>query len=144
MTARAPAGTQGVLDAVQFLFDFRLGLGLQAFAFGTGLVAGFIDDLVSAFLRLFDDFGCLSLGFAQLLARFLMSQLQITSRAVGSVQAVSDLLLTLLQSRDDRRPHELHAEQHKDEERNGLANQGCINVHANTSLVRCPSNTQIE
>ncbi len=73
-----------------------------------------------------------------------MSQLQITSRAVGSVQAVSDLLLTLLQSRDDRRPHELHAEQHKDEERNGLANQGCINVHANTSLVRCPSNTQIE
>lgn len=86
MTARAPTWHAGRPDAVQFLFDFRLSLGLQAFAFGTGLVAGFIDDLVSAFLRLFDDFGCLSLGFAQLLARFLMSQLQITSRAVGSVR----------------------------------------------------------
>src|SRR3989344_55974 len=133
-------GTQGVFDAVQFLFDLGLSLRLQALTFHTGLIASFVDDLGSALLGLLNDFSCLRFSFAQLLTHFLVGQLQVASCTASSVQTISNLLLTLLQSRDDRRPHELHAKEHKDEEGNGLANQGCINVHANTSLVRCPSN----
>jgi hypothetical protein len=112
---------------------------LHTVSFDTGFFNSFFDDLVTAFLGLLNDLGCLCFGFAQLLTHFLVGQLQVTSCTAGSVQAIRDLLLTFVQSRNDRRPHELHAEQHKNEERNGLANQGCINVHANTSLVRCPS-----
>ena len=132
-------GTQGVFDAVQFLFDLGLSLSLHTFSFDASLITGFVDDLSTAFLGLLNDFSCLCLSIAQLMARFLLGQLQVASCSVSSVQSSRNLLLTFLQCRDDRRPHELHAEQHKDEERNGLANQGCINVHANTSLVRCQS-----
>ncbi|MNT54001.1 hypothetical protein D3C72_1911310 [compost metagenome] len=132
-------GAQRVFDAVNFLFDLGLSLSLHTVSFDAGLITGFLDDLSTAFLGLLNDFGCLSFRFAQLLTRFILGQLQVASCSVGSVQSIRDLLLTFLQCRDDRRPHELHAEQHKNEERNGLTNQGCINVHANTSLVLCPS-----
>lgn len=128
---------QGVFDVVQFLFDFCLGLGFQVFVFGMGLVVGFIDDLVSVFFCLFDDFGCLSFGFVQLLVCFFMSQFQIMSCVVGSVQVVSDFFLMFLQSCDDWRLYEFYVEQYKDEECNGLVNQGCINVYVNILFVCC-------
>src|SRR3990167_821425 len=131
-------GAQRVFDTIQFLLDLGQSLGLHTVSFDTGLITGFVDYLSSALLGLLNDFSSLAFGFAQLLTRFLLGQLQVTSRTASSVQTICDLLLALLQSRNDRRPYELHAEQHEDEEGNGLANQGCINVHANTSLVRCP------
>ncbi len=127
-------GTQGVFDAVQFLFDLGLSLSLHAVSFDTSLFTGLVYKLSSTFLALLNDFSRLCFCFAQLLTRFFLGQLQVTCSAVGSVQAISDLLLTLLQSSDDRRPYVLHAEDDKNEEGNGLANQGCINIHANTSL----------
>src|SRR5690606_37927817 len=116
-----------------------LSLSLHTVSFDAGLITGFLDKLSSALLGLLNDFGCLCLRFTQLLTRFFLGQLQVASCAVGSVQAVGNLLLAFLQGVDDRRPYELHAEQHKNQESNGLANQGCINVHANTSLGLCPS-----
>ena len=132
-------GTQRVFDAVEFLFDLGLSLSFHTVSFDASLFTGFLDKLSSAFLALLNDFGCLCLRFTQLLTRFLLGQLQVASCAVGSVQAVCNLLLTLLQGSDDRRPYVLHAENDKNQEGNGLANQGCINVHANTSLGLCPS-----
>ncbi len=132
-------GTQGVFDAVQFLFDLGLSLSLHTVSFDAGLVTGFLDKLSSAFLGLLNDFSCLCFSFTQLLTRFLLGQLQVASCAVGSVQTIGNLLLTFLQSSDDRRPNVLHAENNKNQEGNGLANQGCINVHANTSLGLCSS-----
>ncbi|MNT53441.1 hypothetical protein D3C72_1905280 [compost metagenome] len=132
-------GAQRVFDAVQFLFDLGLSLSLHTVSFDASLFTGFVDNLGTAFLGLLDDFSCLSFRFAQLLTRFFLGQLQVASCTAGSVQTISDLLLTFVQCRDDRRPYELHAEQYKNQERNGLANQGRINVHANTSQLRCPS-----
>ncbi len=137
-------GTQGVFDAVQFLFDLGLSLSLHTVSFDTSLITGFVDDLSAALFGLLDDLGGLGLGFTQLLGNFLVGQFQIASRAVGGVQTISDLLLTFTQSCNDRRPYELHAEHHENEERNGLANQGCINVHANTSLFVVSSNQSLE
>ncbi|CAI8954036.1 hypothetical protein EMIT0P171_50291 [Pseudomonas sp. IT-P171] len=137
-------GTQRVFDTVQFLLDLGLSLNLHTVSVDTGFFNSLFNDLVTAFLGLLNDFSCLSLSFAQLLTRFILGQLQVASCSGGSVQSIRDLLLTFVQSRDDRRPHELHAKQYKNEERNGLANQGCINVHANTSLVRCTSNQSLE
>ena len=135
----ADASTQSVLRGVDFLLDFRLSLRLDPVAFGTGLGLCVLDDLSGTLVGLLDDLGCLTIGLVHILGGEMLSHLQITSPAVGSVKAIGNLLLTLTQRRDDRRPHVLHAEEHEDEEGNGLAYQGCINVHANTSLVRCPS-----
>ncbi len=127
-------GTQSVFGAVQFLFDLGQSLSLHTVSFDAGLITGFLDKLSSAFLALLNDFGCLCFSFTQLLTHFLLGQLQVASCAVGSVQAVGNLLLALVQGSDDRRPYILHAEEYKNQKSNGLANQGCINVHANTSL----------
>ncbi|CAI8778949.1 hypothetical protein EMIT0P260_10132 [Pseudomonas sp. IT-P260] len=136
---QAHLGAQLVFDTVQFLFDLGLSLNLHTVSVDTGFFNSLFNDLVAAFLGLLDDFSCLSFRFAQLLTRFLLGQLQVASCSAGSVQTISDLLLTFVQCRNDRRPYELHAEQYKNQERNGLANQGRINVHANTSQLRCPS-----
>ena len=103
------------------------------------LISGFVNNLGRALFRLLDDFSCLCFRLTQLLSHFFVGQLQISISTTGSIQPISDLLLTFTQSSDDRRPHILHAKHYKNEERNGLTNQGCINVHANTSLVRCQS-----
>ncbi len=106
-------GTQRVFDTVQFLFDLGLSLSLHTFSFDTSLFTGFVDDLRTALLGLLDDFSCLSFSFAQLLTRFILGQFQVTSCSAGSVQSIRDLLLTFVQSSNDRRPNELHAEQYK-------------------------------
>ncbi|KKD56896.1 hypothetical protein VM57_17225 [Stenotrophomonas maltophilia] len=43
-------GTQGVFDAVEFLFDLGLSLSLHTVSFDASLFTGFLDKLSSAFL----------------------------------------------------------------------------------------------
>ena len=110
-------GTQRVFDTVQFLFDLGMSRSLHTVSFDAGFFNSLFDDLVTAFLGLLNDLGCLCFSLAQLLTHFLVGQLQVASCTTGSVQTIRDLLLTFVQSRDDRRPYELHAENYKNQER---------------------------
>ncbi len=74
------------------------------------------------------------LGITHVVAGFSGSQLQLVLAAICRSQAVGNLLLAHFERIHDRRPHVLHAEPHEEDERDGLADQSCVEVHIRTLI----------
>ena len=88
----------------------------------------------SALVGLLDDLCSLLLGFFDLFHGFVLRQVQILLRPLCRREAVSDFLLTLLDGCHQRRPHELHAKQDKENKGKCLAEDGHIDIHDTTPL----------
>ena len=89
---------------------------------------------------LIQQLGCLILDSLHFNGHLVLGGSQITLRLVSGAQAVCNALLPFRQGSRQRRPDELHAEEHKERKRNGLPQQGQINVHTNTSFGSCGKN----
>src|SRR4030065_179156 len=59
-------------------------------------------------------------------------EFQFVLALLAGGQAVGDGLLAFFQRLHDRRPHELHAEPHEQDEGDGLPDQGCVDIHFRT------------
>jgi hypothetical protein len=123
---------QGFACAVGFLRDVGLGGRQLTVAFFLGSQLGFLDDLRCTLFSLGNYFSSLGFGITQAVACPLGSQFQLVLAAVGHGQPIGNLLLARFQRVHDRRPHVLHAEPHEENERDGLADQSCVEVHIRT------------
>src|SRR5690606_28471305 len=91
------------------------------------------DDLNAALVGGFDDACCFFLGQPQLLCGLVLRQFEIAAGAIGGFEAVSDLFLALSHRVPDVLPHKCVDEPPEEQERDGLADKGEIDVHAVTS-----------
>lgn len=136
MTASAAALAQGFTGLDCLLLGLGAGSSnnLVAFFGGTGL--GFFDDGLGT------AFGVRKprCRFVARLGQFLLDALvgsgQVGLGLVGSSEAIGDFQSSFIQRLRDRGPHELHREQHQDQENDGLDEQGRVDTHGNTFLSR--------
>src|SRR5690606_5403940 len=84
--------------------DLGLGQRLLAGGLDHGFLAGRVDDLVGARVGLVDDLVGLGAGFLQQLVDLVLRLREVLLAAVGSRQALGDLLLALLEGLQQRRP----------------------------------------
>jgi hypothetical protein len=99
-----------------------MGFGYQTLTFGARCIFSLFHNLISPAIGLINNFGRLLFRFFEIGGRLFLRQFQITLCPIRGTQALGNLLLTFLERPRNRRPNELHAEEHKQGKPNGLAN----------------------
>jgi hypothetical protein len=95
---------------------------------------GLFDDLLGTALGVGQQVGRLVAGLHQFLLDALIGRSEFRLGLLGGRQARGDLLCAFIQRLRDGRPHELHREQHQQQEDDGLNEQGRVDTHGNTFL----------
>ena len=132
---RAGNGERRDLAAQHFLCprDLLLDLGFRPrykpFALGPRRILCFFDDFHRALFCLRKNILCLLSCVAQQLGCPLGGLFEILLAAFSGRQALGDLLLTLLDRAQERRPYELDREPDKQRKRERLREQRQVDVH---------------
>ena len=115
---------------VRRLRDIRLRCRYLPLPLGDRVVLCLIEDLAMPLVCLVDDLAGFLARLVDLLLDGDLGGLQLLLGPVGSSKALGDALTALVERLDQGRPHELHAEPHEEQHRDGLVNQSGIDVHA--------------
>ena len=123
-------GAQCFAGHICFFIYLAPGCGQDPVALRTRIAFGFFHHLGFAFFRSTDNLLSLFLGLAGYLFRMLLRLRFGLLPFLSRREPISDLGLAIVQSCDDRRPDQLHAEPDENDESQTLADQRQVDVHS--------------